>query len=505
MRTSLILLGLTALAQVAFTLPATESYSENKPQASQISRVPSYAGSTAPIADVDSLTSTGTPKEDKKSSMIYRTPGEQASTPKKKDGPIYLGYFSDWTSVPGGYTPDKLPLDKLTHINYAFALIDNKTFVPYLLPSKEVDSEEVLHDVVKRASAKGVNVAISIGGWTGSAEFQSMVESPENRKKFIAGTVDFVKKFNLDGVDLDWEHPGKPGASCNPAPKPTDVPNYLTLIDELRAALNAEGSKKYYISVAASVTVWMEGDQPSKNIAKFNNLDFISIMAYDVNGLWSNMTAVNAPLNPGTKADNVTSFTTAIDNWIKAGISPEKLVMGVPFYGRSLQVQGKKPATSLYSPIEPLIPPSPKETNKKPQPDPCNPTATPQYEGVWTYSEIRKIALSDSGVAAKGWTRYVDDATKTPWLMRQSDGLFITYDDATSLAAKASYAKSKNIAGLMIWSMDGDSEDGELMNALIQPGSGSGYDQASNSSSRMVLPGHSTIPINTSTDPTPKQ
>ena len=35
-----------------------------------------------------------------------------------------------------------------------------------------------------------------------------MAETAERRHMFIKSAVHFVKHFNLDGIDLDWEFPG---------------------------------------------------------------------------------------------------------------------------------------------------------------------------------------------------------------------------------------------------------------------------------------------------------
>ena len=46
---------------------------------------------------------------------------------------------------------------------------------------------------------------ISIGGWNeGSNKYSAMVSNAGSRATFVASVVEFLKKYELDGLDLDW-------------------------------------------------------------------------------------------------------------------------------------------------------------------------------------------------------------------------------------------------------------------------------------------------------------
>ena len=56
-----------------------------------------------------------------------------------------------------------------------------------------------------------------------------MAKDPVKRKHFVDSAVKFIQKHNFDGLDLDWEYPGKRGGV------PEDKENFIALIKDLHA------------------------------------------------------------------------------------------------------------------------------------------------------------------------------------------------------------------------------------------------------------------------------
>lgn len=79
---------------------------------------------------------------------------------------------------------------------------------------------------------RNLKVLLSIGGWTFSNVsklFDAPASTDEGRKKFAESSVQILKDYGLDGIDIDWEYPSNPGQG-----------EYLILLlQEIRDALEA--------------------------------------------------------------------------------------------------------------------------------------------------------------------------------------------------------------------------------------------------------------------------
>ncbi|KAJ1931279.1 hypothetical protein FBU59_006768, partial [Linderina macrospora] len=148
---------------------------------------------------------------------------------------------------------------------------------------------------------------------------------------------DYVSKYNLDGIDIDWEYPGRIGNTCNVFDPANDAPNYLKLLQALRSRLDSSfGSHKKLITLAVRVQPFDGPNGPLSDVSEFAKVvDFANLMQYDLNGPWNPETGPNAPFNFEQGRSAPFSFVTAIDAWTNAGWPANKLNAGLGFYGRS--------------------------------------------------------------------------------------------------------------------------------------------------------------------------
>ncbi len=371
----------------------------------------------------------------------------------QETAPAYqvVAYFSSWGIYDRQYFVTDIPADMVTTINYAFAFIsddgeimlgDEWADTQYLYPGDKED-EPLLGNFKQlqllKAAHPNLRTVISVGGWTGSAKFSDAALTDESRKKFAGSCVDFITKYGFDGVDIDWEYPTGGGDSAN-IERPEDAANFILMLKELRTQLDAQGTKDgkhYLLTIAAAAGKDGYSKLDMKQI--YPLLDWINVMTYDFSGSWSDVTGFNAPLydstdNPpeGGSADSI------IQGYEGAGVPAERLVMGVPFYGRGWTGVANTD-NGLHQ----------------------------AYTGFPDGSEDGGLdyrALVDSYIPT--YQRYWNDVSQVPWLYDAASKTMISYDDPESLKMKVGYVKEKGLGGVMIWELASDDSDHSLLTAL---------------------------------------
>ena len=347
-------------------------------------------------------------------------------------GKRIVGYFAEWSKH---YGVANIPADKVTHVNYAFAVIRDGECA--MKDNLAAGRHFPLLQTLKRKHPH-LRTLVSVGGWTDSGPFSDAALTAEAREKFARSCAAFVKQHGFDGVDIDWEYPGGGGMDKSKG-RPEDTRNFTFLLQDLRRALDQQGAKdnrRYLLTIAAPAG----GQHKRIELARIHPLlDFINLMTYDFAGHWGDRTGFNAPLyNWG---ESKLSADTSVRAYLDAGVPTEKLNLGVPFYGRAFA--GVKDENHGLS----------QEHSGKP------PRATGSG-AEWSWRSIARHYLD------KAPTRHWHDQAKVPWLFDAKEGLFVSYDDPESLRLKAEYVRDHNLGGVMIWELSQDDEKSTLLDAL---------------------------------------
>lgn len=205
-----------------------------------------------------------------------------------------VGYLPSWQG-----SLNAVQYDKLTHLNYAFVLPNpDGSLQPVPQPQR-------LTEMVSRVHSAGKLAGVAIGGWNhgNDSAFEALAASASSRQLFVEQVIALVHRYDLDGIDIDWEYPD-PGTSSQ---------NYTLLMQSLQQALKIHNK---YLSAAV-----IAYGPKAAGIADetFQHVDFFNIMAYDANNHHhSSMEIAQASIN----------------YWFQRGVPTEKLILGVPFYAR---------------------------------------------------------------------------------------------------------------------------------------------------------------------------
>jgi chitinase len=326
--------------------------------------------------------------------------------------------------------PGTIDPHSITRINYAFALIKDGV----IAPGYPNDAENLAFVTALRQQDTSLTVLISAGGWLGSGGFSDMALSRVSRARFIDSVMDFLRAHDLDGLDIDWEYPGQPGAGNKY--RAEDKRNYTLLLRELRERFDAaqkKTGKRLYLTIAAGASDDFLEHTEMRQVAQI--VDDVNLMAYDYYEPGDQpITGHHAALFTNPSDPDNASADASVHAFEAAGVPAEKLVLGIPFYGHEWSNVPDR-AHGLYQPGKP---------------------------GAKGWANFDAI---ESQLIGHGYTHYWDDVSQVPWLYNADTHTFVSYEDAQSIAAKCRYVLAHKLAGVMFWDLEADST-GKLLRAI---------------------------------------
>lgn len=349
-----------------------------------------------------------------------------------KEVVCYWGTWSNYRPADGKFTPEDVDPTLCTHLIYSFAGLNSSTWdIVSLDPWMDLRDNYGLGGFHKTTSLKAsyphLKVSLAIGGWNeGSEKYSQMAGDPARRRHFVETALQFVTKYRFDGLDLDWEYPGKRGGAAE------DKDNFILLIKDLHSAF----SKRKLLLTAAIGAAPDTIDKGYNIPAMYKYLDFVHVMCYDYHGKWDKKTGHNAPLysRPGETGKDLTlNVEYTIAYLVKNGAKLEKTVLGVPLYGR---------AFALVDPSENSMGDPVKETAFQ--------GPFTREDGFLGYNEI----CAEQRDSSYPWVTEWEEHHMAPYMYKGDR--WVSYDNEQSLALKAEFAHDQRLAGVMTWSIDTD-------------------------------------------------
>jgi chitinase len=342
---------------------------------------------------------------------------------------IVVGYvFTQNIALEAG----EIDARRLNRINYAFANIrDGRMVTGFVQDAKNFASLREL----KRQNPS-LQVLVSVGGWLWSTNFSDVSLTPASRKVFVQSVIELLQKYELDGLDVDWEYPGMTGAG-HPF-REQDKENFTSLLKELRQRFDLETKRTHrrlYLSIAAGASEEYLDHVEMRKVQRY--VDTINLMAYDYYEPGSDkITGHHAPLFASDADPKRISGDGSVNALEQAGVPAAKILLGIPFYGH------------VWSEVDDV------------------------NHGLFQRGEMASAGyapytLITTTMLGHGFTRYWDPVASVPYLYSSDKKVFVSYEDSESLAAKCNYVLTMKLGGVMFWDYSGD-PTGTLLKTIDQ-------------------------------------
>lgn len=342
-------------------------------------------------------------------------------------GPLVVGYV-----YPGEHLlkPGSIDPFSMSRINFAFAKIETGRMVE----SHATDAPNLAALTALRKQNPHLAVLVSVGGWGNSAHFSDLALTAQSRRIFADSVMVYLRSYDLDGLDVDWEYPGQSAAGRHS--RVTDKQNFTLLLQALRQRFDREKKNTHhqlYLTIAAG------GDQEYLDNTEMDkvqrSVDSVYLMTYDMSDAsYGDPASHHAALFTNPASPQKASADATVQAFLKAGVPAARIVLGVPFYGHAW---GEVSA---------------------------------QNHGLFQHGRSNSLnyatyATIAGTLPAQGFVRYWDPVAKAPYLYNAEKKIFVSYDDPESLSVKCDYVLSHKLGGMMFWQYSGD-DQGALLKTI---------------------------------------
>lgn len=266
-------------------------------------------------------------------------------------------------------------------------------------------------DLINTSHENGVRVILSATNFN-SSQIHNLLTNDAIKSTFFNEVHIILQQYQLDGINIDFENLAS-------ADRGEILNNFMYDLTQYLHNVNSD----YEISFAAPPINW--GGWDFYGLA--NSCDYLFIMGYNFYGSWSNTSGACAPLIGGNY--NITKVITD-EYWDVVQCCPDKLILGVPYYGNKWTTQ----SNSAYSTVIDHI-------------------NQPTYKNAINKLEQDTIIWDATSNTSWGWYKY-------------SDYYQIWFDNDSSLGLKYDLSAEYSLAGTGIWALGYDGNRMELWDEL---------------------------------------
>ena len=334
----------------------------------------------------------------KSAEQIVRLKPKEIDTPAK----VVFGYLPDWEYLSAR---DNLQYDLLSHIAAfdfdvsAAGDITNPSYWPWT-------------DVINEAHSNGVKMIMTVVNFD-TDEIHTILTNSTVKNNLFENIKSTIQTYDLQGVNVDFENVASDDRGALLNGFMADLTDYIHS--------EIPGSE---VSFAGPAVNWGGWDLPGLAAS----CDYIFIMGYNYYGSWSETSGPCSPLTGGYY--NITN-TVEVQYGEVTQNNPEKLILGIPYYGNRWMTENTQAYSTAIDHIE-----------------------SPRY----------RTAIEEAENHGLLW----DTASQTSWYTYQESGnnYQVWFDTDSSLGLKYDYADSKLLRGVGMWALGYDGERTELWDEL---------------------------------------
>lgn len=341
------------------------------------------------------------------------------ATPRQKNHVVY-GFFPYWNIK----YAEQLHIKDLTHFAYFAADLNEDGSVNKKINSKETEpgwnklNSNEFEKIIYQVRILGQRTVITITAMDTDL-IDSILNIEKNRQNAINSIIAIFTQKNFDGINIDFEYVGYPDQSTRN--------KFTSFINDIKHKCLLSNPK-------CQLDIDVFGDtgrkprlQDLEPLSKI--VDHVIVMAYDYYRKSSTQAGPVAPLRGMcTESNNPLKcleqdITTNISEITKI-VPPQKILLGIPFYGYEWQTASDEFLANTY----------------------------PKTGSLATYQRIISLFSNSkvSSISAK-WS----SETLSPYLSYIEDGdLFqVHFENAQSISMKINLVKSANLGGIAIWAL----------------------------------------------------
>lgn len=391
------------------------------------------------------------------SSIGFVATAQDSGTRPFRSVGYYLYYNVYGDGIPQ-YTVHNIPAQFLTHLIYAYINIsDNGQCVStdewadtgYRYEG-DGENERLRGNfkqlqILDARQQADLTIMMSIGGWENSPNFPIVAADERSRERFVTSCIAFMQQYRFEGIDIHWRYPVSGGMEDG---SEADRENYNLLLEEFRRQLDEAGieDERYYeLSIGIPGTPDLLENYDMPEIIRY--VDFINMHSYQYAGSWSGITEHISPLfmsasdprSPETQPEY--TIDGAVNELFDQGVPPDKIVVGVPFFGQSWARVNDNNFFGMFS-------------------DHGGVPSQTRGNGQLFYRDIVGFMFNDT------WTSYFDPEARVPWLWDANGRIAITYESPESIRAKGAYVVNNNLGGMLGWQLAFDDADHSLLSTM---------------------------------------